>query len=67
MAFSDFIVYANESGDHSLVSINPQNVIHRKGVRPMFSAAGANSGSLSEIIESQLPPRRLGAILSIRF
>jgi hypothetical protein len=27
MKFSDYIVYADESGDHSLVSINPQNPV----------------------------------------
>ncbi|HRE21684.1 MAG TPA: DUF3800 domain-containing protein [Rhabdaerophilum sp.] len=27
MNFSDYIVYADESGDHSLVSINPQNPV----------------------------------------
>jgi hypothetical protein len=27
MSFSDFIVYVDESGDHSLVSINPQNPV----------------------------------------
>ena len=27
MEFSDFIVYVDESGDHGLVSINPQNPV----------------------------------------
>ncbi|KAI94742.1 3-deoxy-D-manno-octulosonic acid transferase, partial [Rhodomicrobium udaipurense JA643] len=27
MSFSDYIVYADESGDHSLTSINPQNPV----------------------------------------
>ena len=27
MNFSDFVVYADESGDHSLTSINPQNPV----------------------------------------
>lgn len=27
MAFSDYVIYADESGDHSLVSINPQNPV----------------------------------------
>ncbi len=27
MSFSDYIIYADESGDHSLVSINPQNPV----------------------------------------
>ena len=27
MEFSDYIVYADESGDHSLVSINPEHPV----------------------------------------
>jgi hypothetical protein len=27
MTFSDYIVYADESGDHSLTSINPQHPV----------------------------------------
>lgn len=27
MEFSDFIVYVDESGDHGLITINPQNSV----------------------------------------